>query len=459
MESSSKHKLLNNLQNLVSQIDDYFDLDPHVVQKDFILRLQGNGYNIINKNEERANNKRNFLEGIQSRFEDVTASFFVVWDNLQNNPELDLCIVTDALCNSKIYQVYKFGLKLRCVSLSKQELDCITLHSADFHKALETKGLTQADFEKFIEWQKRVAGPKDEFDEQVRRLKWNGCIYHNKHSTLEAFTGKKRPNVYASYCKFFTKFGFCNNINCKFTHDPRHVAICKEFYLKGTCHYGKSCSLKHSITGDEYTVPHCKYYLEEKCSFDYGAEENFGEQDQNLKECCKYVHLSQLNNEYPMCRQFSHTGFCYRGTHCKFLHLWQCPDDYTYGYCILQNCKYVHHNMQQGTVAKSLVPLEDISANGYLLPPVFGLKKEAVPGVWYGLRSTKQSINITSRKDTTVSQGIAAPMNTVMMESSEEEDSEEEGSGSETSGSYFSESESERRGSNDELDADFISLE
>ena len=79
--------------------------------------------------------------------------------------------------------------------------------------------------------------------------------------------------------------------------------------------------------------------------------------------------------------------------------------------------------------------------------------------VWYGLRSTKQSINVTLRKDTTVSQGISAPINTVMMESSEDEDSEEEGSGSETSGSYFSESGSERRGSNDELDADFISLE
>ncbi|KAK6417946.1 hypothetical protein LTR95_017264, partial [Oleoguttula sp. CCFEE 5521] len=61
-------------------------------------------------------------------------------------------------------------------------------------------------------------------------------------------------------CINFTKNGTCyDGPKCKYTHDPKKVAICKTYFRTGDCADGTRCDLSHKPTYER--VPACSHFL------------------------------------------------------------------------------------------------------------------------------------------------------------------------------------------------------
>lgn len=114
--------------------------------------------------------------------------------------------------------------------------------------------------------------------------------------------------------------------NCKFSHDPEKVAVCKDFLRTGTCPQGSSCDFSHELT--YHRVSACTHFLRGNCTND----------------ACRYPHVS-VSPAAKVCRAFATLGYCAKGAKCSQRHVVECPDYADTGRCAnheLGKCKLPH---------------------------------------------------------------------------------------------------------------------
>ncbi|SCV03352.1 LAMI_0H07470g1_1 [Lachancea mirantina] len=431
----SKDTLLSKIAFLCDQIDEYFDLDLSSAHEKYQLQNRGNSTVLINAAAIAKEKRVKWLRGIHVSYDAAERQFFRCWDLLQNNPELDICLVKDSLGNARLFQIHKLGSQLECVCLTQNELGCLRNGYTGFLTALEKRRIAPESFENFVLWQDTLASGGVEYTEQIPRLFWNKTGYRlEEHCYRVASANAKRLKNFAVYCKFFTRRGFCSNTRCQFVHDPRTISVCQDFYTSGSCPFGDKCRLSHSEPGTENTVPHCKEFLEGRCKYDVGLEGG--------SACCRFLHSTHVKRDYPICRLFAFSGFCYRGAHCPFRHLWECPDFSNSGVCFLELCRYEHTQR-----ASYLTPLLRIDAREYLLPHLTAGKSHE--GSWYGLRTKQQSIDVKSRMSNSTTSPLEKESSHVVLPVENSSDEQDSGSETETDFDEFSDN---------ELDADFIKI-
>ncbi|CUS20740.1 LAQU0S01e13608g1_1 [Lachancea quebecensis] len=441
---TGKAELLSQLERLDQEINDYFDLTLDRARTRYKRVGRGNKVKVVDKVQERKIAVQKWRDSVKTDYETTILRFRRAWDLLQNNPELDLCAVTDNLGNSRIFQVHKLGAALENVSLTTLEILTLKQHDAEFLQVLASMGTSKEGYESFLEWQTNMLGRNATLCEQLPKVYWNSHKYQWSKNSYRICASVKSLSSYATYCKFFSKLGMCTNANCKFVHDPRNVTACKDFLASGNCKYGSKCRLAHTI-GNEYVTPYCKAFVQHACNFERGAEQWTQSREQESAICCRYIHSSAVDPSYPVCRQFAHMGFCYRGLHCKFPHYLECPDSNYSSNCFLNHCKYphiVHKNLPD----KDAVALVDIPPSCLLIPPAREKDHKLPSSSWYGLRTKQQSINV---KDGSGEKFTAETVPALQLEPTS---STEDVSTSEVSSTESSDI------SSDELDADFIKL-
>ncbi|SCU90434.1 LANO_0D08746g1_1 [Lachancea nothofagi CBS 11611] len=454
----SKEELLNSLDDLNQEIDDYFELSLEKAKERYRLVRYGPKIKVIDKIAEKNAAVRNWKSGIRTNYSLSESRFRKIWESLQNNPELDLCTVADRLGNIRLFQIQKLGAILENVSLSVNEVTVLEENFQRFRDTLKSMNVREETFRSFLQWQKGLCGEAEIF-EQLPKLTWNNYKYQWTGNAFRVCIPTRNLSVYTAYCKFYTKLGVCTNPSCKFVHDPRNVSICKDFLTTGRCRYGQNCRLTHS-QGNEYVQPHCKKFTEHNCEYEVGSEtqpigtQPIGTQPHETQPealTCRYIHSQTMNLQYPLCRQFAHMAFCYRGRYCQFPHLMECPDWRSSGQCFLVHCKYPHRELSEvhpitasaATLPSKTCSLLDIPNEAYLLPPLRKRDPRAAAGSWYGMRSSQQCINVKKTEPATAPrESIHLPL-----ESSSDDESDTSHSSSET-----------YEYSGDELDADFIKL-
>ncbi|CAK1355028.1 Zinc finger CCCH domain-containing protein [Cercospora beticola] len=102
--------------------------------------------------------------------------------------------------------------------------------------------------------------------------------------------------------------------SCRNRHDPTRIAICKEFFTKGSCTAGKNCDLSHEPT--YHRVPACTYFLRGNCT----------------NSACRYAHVT-VSTSTLVCRPFATLGYCSKGVDCGKRHVFECPDYTNHGRC------------------------------------------------------------------------------------------------------------------------------
>lgn len=439
-----KTELLAKLERLDQEINDYFDLTLDKARLRYKRVGRGNKVKVVDKIQEKRVAVQKWRDSVKTDYETAVTKFKRAWDLLQNNPELDLCAVTDNLGNSRIFQVHKLGAVLENVSLTNLEVSALKQHDTEFLRTLASMGASKEDYDGFLEWQVNILGRSATLYEQLPKVYWNSYKYQWSKNSYRICATAKNLGSYATYCKFFSKLGICTNANCKFVHDPRNVAACKDFLASDNCKYGSKCRLSHKL-GNEYVTPHCKDFAQRSCKFERGAEQWTQSREQDSAVCCRYIHSTIVNSSYPVCRQFAHMGFCYRGLHCKFPHYLECPDSNYTSTCFLNHCKFPHIE-REVLPDERAVALIDIPSSCLLLPPAREKDHRAPNSSWYGLRTKQQSINI---KDGPGEKFTTEAVPALQLEPGSSTDDVSSSEVSSTGSSDIS---------SDELDADFIKL-
>ena len=251
----SKEQLLRQLDDLDREVSNYFGFDLEKAKSQYKLVRDGTKIRVVDLLQEKEEAISKWRTSRKVGHAAAVARFQRIWDLLQNNPELDLCVVTDDLKNSRIFQIHKLGAVLENVSLSTLEVAALLEENESFSQMLVSMNITTEDFNSFLKWQTQLSGDITVIFEQLPKVYWNNHKYKWRGNSYNLCTPAKRLGTFAAYCKFYNKLGICTNANCKFVHDPRNVTVCKDFLATGTCKYGESCRLKHS-TGNEYVTPH-----------------------------------------------------------------------------------------------------------------------------------------------------------------------------------------------------------
>ncbi|XP_030036097.1 uncharacterized protein LOC115451853 isoform X1 [Manduca sexta] len=123
-----------------------------------------------------------------------------------------------------------------------------------------------------------------------------------KNYKVKVILAKKMLKKNNIPCPLFKKFGKCirdAHGNCEFSHDKKHVSLCRKF-LKGIC-FDSNCLLSHDLTNNK--MPTCYFYLKGMCT----------------KEDCPYVHV-KLNDNTKICPDFL-KGYCEKGKKCVNRHV------------------------------------------------------------------------------------------------------------------------------------------
>ncbi|KAF2766231.1 hypothetical protein EJ03DRAFT_330294 [Teratosphaeria nubilosa] len=102
--------------------------------------------------------------------------------------------------------------------------------------------------------------------------------------------------------------------NCRFTHDPNKVAICKTFLKSGSCPRGDYCDMSHEMS--YHRVPACSFFLNGNCT----------------NHACRYPHVD-ISPAAPVCRAFATLGYCAKGAACGKRHVTECADFANHGFC------------------------------------------------------------------------------------------------------------------------------
>jgi len=122
--------------------------------------------------------------------------------------------------------------------------------------------------------------------------------------------------------------GYCTRGNgCRFLHDDRKRAICREFLRKGTC-TGR-CFLSHEPTA--HNTPPCNFFSRGMCT----------------NESCRYAHV-KVSKDAPVCYQFGELGYCDKGSKCPDYHAYECPSFSNTGQCSAKKCRLRHIAMARG---------------------------------------------------------------------------------------------------------------
>ncbi|KAK4194361.1 hypothetical protein QBC40DRAFT_290906 [Triangularia verruculosa] len=175
----------------------------------------------------------------------------------------------------------------------------------------------------------------------------NGNLY--RHGIVKAqrqFGTVKKVKV---PCKQFSMTGSCaKGPQCRYTHDPHKVAICKDFLL-GSCPNGNDCDLSHDPTPER--TPACLHYARDSCT----------------KSDCKYAHV-KVSTAAPVCRAFGLYGYCDGGAGCPERHVFECPDFSNTGVCKVRGCKLPHRErasvLRKASGSKTEdVEMEDVSSD------------------------------------------------------------------------------------------------
>ncbi|SCU83190.1 LADA_0C10066g1_1 [Lachancea dasiensis] len=437
-----KDKLLQRLRYLDEEIEGYFALNLEQAKQRYRLVKYGSKVNVVDKVAEKRRNVENWRHKIKTNYSTAEGRFQKIWDALQNNPELDLCTVTDRLGNTRAFQIQKLGISLENVSLSKHEISALGSNTEEFKLKLRQMNLTEESYLSFLRWQENICGASSEIYEQLPKLTWNNYRYQWVGNGYRVTIASRNLNSYAAYCKFYCKLGTCTNQSCKFLHDATKVSVCRDYLTTGTCKYGQRCRLTHT-GGSEFVWPQCRKFAEQKCEFQLGAEASLHANETR----CLFFHSENVNLRFPTCRQFAHMGYCYRGLSCPFPHFLECPDSTYTPECFLIHCKYPHRQ-QNHEITPSSVPLTQIPCEAYLLPPLRKRDPLLASGTsWYGLRPATQPG--MARTNAYSDNGKMSEMTTLNLPVSSSDEDESTTTSSESPESSFS---------GDELNADFIKI-
>ena len=110
---------------------------------------------------------------------------------------------------------------------------------------------------------------------------------------------------------------------CRFTHDPIKVALCKDILKGGACPQGDACDLSHKMTPER--VPNCLHFAKGNCA----------------KAVCPFTH-SKASPSAPVCQDFGFLGYCNKGADCTERHVFECPNFSNTGKCNIRGCKLLH---------------------------------------------------------------------------------------------------------------------
>lgn len=154
------------------------------------------------------------------------------------------------------------------------------------------------------------------------------CEHFTKHGTCSSYTSpgyavartrlhrNRTPQSGKPPCSSLTLLaGVCPfGQDCRFSHDPNKVAICKDFLKTGSCARDENCDLSHEMT--YHRVPACTFFLRGNCTND----------------ACRFPHI-HVSSTAPVCRAFATLGFCAKGAECDKRHVVECPDYANHGRC------------------------------------------------------------------------------------------------------------------------------
>nr|OQO28958.1 hypothetical protein B0A51_03766 [Rachicladosporium sp. CCFEE 5018] len=139
-------------------------------------------------------------------------------------------------------------------------------------------------------------------------------------------------SVSAAHADLTRLTGTCyDGPKCKYSHDPKKVAICKTYFRTGDCADGTRCDLSHKATYER--VPACSHFLNGNCT----------------NASCRYAHVN-VSPTPLVCRPFATLGFCDKGKLCDKRHVFECPDyaetgeckNFAAGKCKLQHVTRAH---------------------------------------------------------------------------------------------------------------------
>ncbi|AMD19354.1 HBR453Wp [Eremothecium sinecaudum] len=374
--------LINEVEQLLSRINDYFNEDSVSLAKKYVLQENNNGFTLLTNNEADKNgNIKNVRESrgdaiIKGRIASgIRKDFYLNWiirnyKCLHTHPDCDICLVTDESSGSKLMQIDKYGLILRPVSISKSEL-----------RLVRSMGkLDPIALQHWKYWELMFSNGKV-IDELPNTINWNGIEYKWHEGLYVASISQKITRNYAQYCRYFSRLGYCTNITCKFSHDRMYLGLCDVTSSTDEVPAAHECSLQHRP--NEYNLQHCTNFLFGKCKFQLGAEVAL-KSSGSIIEACKYSHTGTANKLYPICRAFAHTSYCFRGFKCKFLHIKACPDYYSTAICFLETCKLAH-SLAPESLRDNMIHFDGIPSQDYLLPP-WNEGLGSPPEQWHGLQ-------------------------------------------------------------------------
>ncbi|KAI9894170.1 MAG: hypothetical protein M1814_004024 [Vezdaea aestivalis] len=109
---------------------------------------------------------------------------------------------------------------------------------------------------------------------------------------------------------------------CRYIHDPKKVAICKDFLKTGVCS-SIDCDLSHDLTPER--VPVCVHFLKGRCS----------------KADCRFTHVA-VAPDARVCPEFARLGYCEAGAKCAKKHVNECPSYADTGTCSKKDCQLKH---------------------------------------------------------------------------------------------------------------------
>lgn len=115
----SKEQLLRQLDDLDREVSNYFGFDLEKAKSQYKLVRDGTKIRVVDLLQEKEEAISKWRTSRKVGHAAAVARFQRIWDLLQNNPELDLCVVTDDLKNSRIFQIHKlaWGRFGKCQSL------------------------------------------------------------------------------------------------------------------------------------------------------------------------------------------------------------------------------------------------------------------------------------------------------------------------------------------------------
>ncbi|SCU77623.1 LAFA_0A02586g1_1 [Lachancea sp. 'fantastica'] len=456
-EELTRKELLEKLEKLNHEINEYFDLDLERAKKRFRLVRYGTKLAVVDKIAEKTAAIDNWRLNLRTNFGIAESRFRKIWEALQNNMELDLCAVKDSLGNMRIFQVQKLGATVENVSLSCNEIKAIDENFEEFKSTLQALNVSEQSYRDYLHWLRVLCGGWSDVYEQLPKIVWNHNKYQWVGNTYRVSVAPRNMNSYAAYCKFFARLGVCTNSNCRFAHDPRTVSICRDFFTTGHCKYGDNCRLTHP-PGNEYVLPDCPKHAVGECEFEVGAEQEFKiQKSTEPRKHCQYVHTKTRDSRYPICRQFAHIGYCYRGLSCLFPHLMKCPDAHYTQRCFLMHCKYPHSENENPPRDPVCLSLAEIPIEKYLLPPL--RKKDSrttsiTAPSWYGLRPSQATTSVSVGAERNDFSGDPSHLQ-LTLGSSEDDEVEQDESSSSPDTSETSQYSSD---DGDDMNADFIKL-